>query len=284
MNGPTRPSYPPASHFLRDLGIVIERDPVDPERTLAGIEITPALLDASGRPRLGVLATLVDVIAGDGAIRAALPNWAATSDLNLCVDQLPQQGPIEASLRILRSGRQTVLLEASLRAPGFASACGLATLTFMVLPARENDEKAEHFSAAVASRTEFGGPDSGFTQPICTAIGLEPDPEDASIMRLAIVPYVRNSLGALQGGVGAMLLEATAERHASALLEGPVRVRSLAVHYLKLGRVGPVRAVARSLAQTPGGLLTRVELVDEGAEDALLSVATIQVDETDHIS
>jgi acyl-coenzyme A thioesterase PaaI-like protein len=290
-NSPERPSYPPDPHFLRDLGIAIERDPDRPDRTVARLEIVPEILDASGRPRLGVLATLADVIAGESAIRAVLPNWAATSDLSLYVDELPSKGTIEASLEILRSGRQTVILEVTLRTRGADAdadtssdprdrnaVCGLATLSFMVLPARENDEKTERFAASVARRTDFGGPGAGFTRPLGITMGLVGQDGEPGIMRVPVSPYLRNSLGALQGGAGALLIETTAERCAADELEGPLRVRSLAVHYLKLGRVGPVRATARPLARTPDGLLLRVELRDEGAGDALLSVATVQVE------
>ena len=47
---------------------------------------------------------------------------------------------------------------------------------------------------------------------------------------------------------------------------------------MKLARIGPVRAEARLIAHTREGVLVRVELFDEGAEEVLLTVATVQVE------
>ncbi len=63
----------------------------------------------------------------------------------------------------------------------------------------------------------------------------------------------------------AIALEAAAEKFAGSILDGALQVRSLAIHYLKLARVGPVRAQSRVIARSRGGLLIRVELFDEGA-------------------
>ena len=109
---PERPIYPPRRHLLRDLGIVVDR--VD-QQVVARLEPLPEIGDQTGRTRVGVLATLADVIAGETAIRSVLPNWTATSNLAIHVDEIPHSEPIEATSRILRSGRQTVVLEVALR-------------------------------------------------------------------------------------------------------------------------------------------------------------------------
>lgn len=272
-------TYPPARHLLRDLGIVIDRDDAGARASLA---IVPEIGDATGRPRLGAVATLVDVVAGETAIRAIraiLPGWTATSDLGLYVDELPMHGSIEATPRVLRSGRQTVILEVALRSVDEARELGFATLGFAVLPVRSDLQKSDQWADTPERHTEFALPDSGFRKPVLDAIGLEFDPSDPGIARIDVSPYLRNSLGALQGGAVATVLEASAEHRAAALLDGPLRVRSLAIHFLKLARVGPIRAEARPFSRSAGGLLLRVELFDEGAEDALLTVGVAQVDE-----
>jgi acyl-coenzyme A thioesterase PaaI-like protein len=275
-------SYPPPQHLLRDLRIVLDRT----SSTDASLDVTakiiggPEITDSGGRVRVGVLATLVDVVAGEMAIRTVLPGWTATSDLSVHVDEVPGEGPIEASARVLRSGRQTVVLEATLRAGIDRREFGVAHVGFAILPPRGDLQSGSHWAAAPAERTEFALPDSGFEKPILDTLGLEFDVESPAITRLPGIPdYLINSLGALQGGAVAILLEAAAERFARATLTGPVRVRSIAIHYLKLGRVGPIRAESRRIARTAGGELVRVTLHDEGADDVLLSVATIQVDE-----
>lgn len=287
------PSYPPSRHLLRDLGVVIERDSsASLEGGQSGVtgslEVVPAMLDAVGRVRVGVLATLVDVVAGETAIRAVSPDWIATSSLEVGVAALPATGWIEARPRVLRKSRQTVVLEAKLTSrseQGKDEPIGLATLGFAILPARSAIQKSAHWAETPDSRSEFGLADSGLRAPILDAIGIQTDPARPDQARLALDPYLVNSLGALQGGGMAILLEATADRLAEVLLGRRVRVRSLTIHYLKLARRGPVRAEARpiALSQT-GGALLRVELYDEGrdgGEEELLSVASVQVEAAD---
>jgi acyl-coenzyme A thioesterase PaaI-like protein len=293
------PGYPPDRHLLRDLRIVIDRATQDPggRDAVARLEICPEIMDASGRLRVGVIATLVDVIAGETAIRSVRPNWTATSNLSVYVDQIPTRGAIQASAQVLRSGRRSVVLEATLRggeAGGEASreaqdAFAVAQIGFAVLPARgdfQSDTQSDtHWASVPAVRTEFGLADSGFEKPLLETMGIEFDDRDASISRLRAIPsYLINSLDALQGGAVAILAEAAAERFAAATLGGFVRVRSLAIHYLELGRIGPIRTQCRRIARTRAGLLVRVSLFDEGAADLLLSVAMIQVDEVDAVT
>jgi acyl-coenzyme A thioesterase PaaI-like protein len=121
-------------------------------------------------------------------------------------------------------------------------------------------------------------PDSGLRKPILEAIGLAFDPARPGLARLAVRPELVNSLGAIQGGGMAILLEATAEHLAGAQLGEPIHIHSLHIHYLKLARVGPVRAEARRLARTAAGALLRVEIFDEGRQDELLTVATVGLD------
>jgi acyl-coenzyme A thioesterase PaaI-like protein len=273
---PEEPIYPPAHHLLRDLRIVVEGEA---KESAGRLEVVPALADAGGRPRVGVLATLVDVVASQVAIRSVLPGWTATSNLSLDLGDLPTEGVIEAIPRILRSGRQTVVVEVVLRSATDAKQLGVTTVGFSILRARNDVQKGGHWAEVPEARTEFALADRFLEKPILEAVGLEFDSADPAVARMAVRPYLLNSLGALQGGAVAILLEAAAEDFAGASLEGALQVRSLAVHYLKLARVGPVRAQSRVIARSRGGLLVRIELFDEGAGEVLLAVATIQVDE-----
>ena len=271
-----RPNYPPSHHLLRDLRIVVERQASE---VIGRLEVETAIVDATGRPRVGVLATLVDVVAGEVAIRSVLPGWTATSDLSLQLDDLPNEGAIEARPQILRSGQQTVVVEVALCSAADANQLGIATVGFAILKARNEDQKGGHWADAPQARTEFALADTLLEVPILDAVGVEFGSANPAVAHLGLQPYLRNSLGALQGGAVAILIEAAAEKFAASMLDGALQVRSLAIHYLKLARVGPVRAESRVIARTRGGLLIRVELFDEGASEVLLTVATIQVDE-----
>lgn len=278
-----RPSYPPPQHLLRDLRIVLERSD---DAVVARLEPTPEVADATGRTRVGVLATLLDVVAGEAAIRSALPDWAATSDLSLSVDEIPTSGPIEARASILRAGRQTIVLEASLRDGRDGREFGLGHLGFARLPAKTDFQSRGHWAEAPTSRTDFGTSDTGFEKPLLEKMGLvRGNGEAAGVAQIpSVPPYLINSLGALQGGALAILLEAAAEHFARVALARPVRVRSLAIHYLKLARVGPIRAESRLLARTAGGVQVHVKLFDGGAGDVLSSVATVQVEEASRVA
>ena len=88
-----------------------------------------------------------------------------------------------------------------------------------------------------------------------------------------IEPYVRNSFGALNGGVLAGLAET------AAVGPGGGVARQLTVHYLRQATVGPVVARAalarRDRRPRPP---RRVEVVDAGADDRCCAVATVLVE------
>ena len=66
-------------------------------------------------------------------------------------------------------------------------------------------------------------------------------------------------------------------RCGAARLGRPVATRDLSVHFLAIGRVGPMRTRAWLLRETGEALLLRVEARDAGAEDRLCTIATATV-------
>ncbi|MBW2231078.1 MAG: hypothetical protein JRG92_11330 [Deltaproteobacteria bacterium] len=52
----------------------------------------------------------------------------------------------------------------------------------------------------------------------------------------------------------------------------------LSIHYLALGRFGPIRTTSRLLRVLPDSALVRVEVRDAGADDRLVCVATATVE------
>ena len=114
-------------------------------------------------------------------------------------------------------------------------------MTFAVLP-RRADTLAFPAPTDEVVRTRFGGDGSGFRVPILDAVGATV--VGPGVARLAWSPYVRNSMGAVQGGVVA-LLGGLAGR--SAFDHAPVR--DLHVAYLAQAREGPVVARAEVLAR-----------------------------------
>ncbi|MAG29963.1 MAG: hypothetical protein CL908_03600 [Deltaproteobacteria bacterium] len=269
--------------MTRDLAPTIVRR--DGQSTIS-IPVVSEILDAAGFPRAGVFATIVDIVAGEYAIREVLPEWIATSNLSLQLDELPRAGTLHASPHILRRGRTTLVIEVDLfhseaadaQANAAPSNLGIATVGFSILPRRNDLQAGVHWAEEPDPLTTFATKTSGFDKPILDQIGLEGDPSDPATTRIAVQPHLLNTLGALQGGIVALFLEAAGERFAASLLEQPVRVRTLELHYLKLARKGPIRAQARSLGRIGTSLLVRVEVFDDGQDGALIDVGTLTVD------
>jgi acyl-coenzyme A thioesterase PaaI-like protein len=185
----------------------------------------------------------------------------------------PHQRPLlEARPALVRRTRTTIVLEVALTDAG-QGALALATMTFAVLPAREGPRRMG--VGADAPRTEFGLPGSGLDEPLARRIGARCLDEASGRFELALAPYVGNSLGALQGGAAALLVDLAAEAAGGAALASPCLPRDLALNYLALAREGPARTEARVLRVDAEGALVRVELRDGAG--GLAALATVSV-------
>ena len=102
--------YPPPEHLLGDLGMEVEVTTAESARVRT--RATPFVAAADGGVRVGVLATLVDIVGGAIAARVLQPDWMATADLT--VQRIgPVLGPqVEARGSVLRRGRTTLVIEA----------------------------------------------------------------------------------------------------------------------------------------------------------------------------
>jgi len=97
-------------------------------------------------------------------------------------------------------------------------------------------------------------------------------------MEMEITPRVVNSLGALQGGLLATLIDSVG---GMALLEGgltgPRAVTSeMQVSFLAGARVGPVRAVAHVVHRGRRSAVVRVDVHDIGAGDLHVATGTLR--------
>jgi acyl-coenzyme A thioesterase PaaI-like protein len=261
--------YPPPRHMLRDLHLETWRDAAGPG---ARIPVSPHLRGPAG-VRLGVLATLADVAGGGAALEAVNPDWIATSDLTVHRLGGPGRGALEARARVSRAGRGSVLLEVDVRDD--EGPIALATMGFTRLRARGGFQQ---HAGRPADRFAFALPDSGLDRPFLDAIGATTRDAAAGVVELAVTPYVGNSLGALQGGAATVLLDRAAELAGGTALGAAAVVMDLSVHFVALGRVGPMRTQASLLRRREDAALLRVALVDDGAEGRLGALATAWVE------
>lgn len=261
-----RAPYPPPVHMLGDLRLEItgERDGLRVE-----VPAPPETRDRSGAVSAGVLGVAVDVLGGNLALRAAAPDWCVTSTL-----ALHRLRPIARDFRVggelLRAGRTQVVLDVAVHDGGEGPAA-VASMTFTRIPRRadtpEYRDRGEDFC--------FGGPDSGLRAPFAEQLGCRVLDAGGGVVELPLSDYVRNSVGALQGGAVVALVDAAAEAVAGARMDADAVTRDVEIHYLALGRVGPIRTRARWLAGDARDARLRVELVDAGQGERLLSVATL---------
>jgi acyl-coenzyme A thioesterase PaaI-like protein len=252
--------YPPDRHVLRDLRLWVETGPGPVVR--GDVAIVDELRTGSGLPHPGALALVVDVLGGGLAAVAASPDWIATADLTLHL--LPVEADdVVARGRVLRRGRTTVVLEVDL-ATGAGDALGLATLGFAVLPRRDDNPVIAPEDEDFVRRVTLARPDSAMPGPFERAAGITRT--DGHTATCVVSDYVRNSLGALQGGVMAATALAAADE-ALAGDGGEAAVVDLQVQYLALGRVGPVVAHASPVADGDA-LRAEVVVADRGRDGA----------------
>lgn len=260
-------SYPPERHVLRDLRLESESSPGFGAR--GWITFDEHLRGPTGLPHPGALATLVDAIGGGLAATAARPDWIATADLTLHV--VPRTGVqrAEATGRVVRKGRTTVVIEVHL-ATETGEELGLATMTFAVLPRRDGNPVIDQ--ADGVTRTTMALDHSGFTQSLEAATGLTTIDASTGRVELPLTDYVRNTLGAVQGGMMAMTAAVAAERALSHAAGTRLDIVDLQVTYLALAKVGPVASTTTVLAMQRSFGTAHVELSDTGADNRVTTI------------
>jgi len=257
---------------LRDLGLTLVRAPGAADRAL--LEVVPEVRDDAGRIRIGVLATLVDVVGAGLALRRIAPDWLATADLSVHARDLTPLGPIAAVARALRSGKTTTVVEVELADEGAGGrAIALATMTFVRIVRPDATRSLETpADPEVESRFSFALPGSRLERAYPEALGVRLVDATRGEIELPRSDYTANSFGSLQGGTVASLAELAGEAAARAATGAPLVSSDLAVHYLAQGAVGPYRTAGDVLRRAPA--LVRVEVRDDGAGE-LMAVATV---------
>jgi uncharacterized protein (TIGR00369 family) len=110
-------------------------------------------------------------------------------------------------------------------------------------------------------------------------IGLRMQRENGSGEAVAEVdmrPDLVNNAGMLQGGIVATLIDC-AGGIAASRATGSMKTftADMNVHFLAAGRIGPVRAVGTVLRQGKTSVVTEVRVYDVGADNRLMTVATL---------
>ena len=206
--------------------------------------------DASGAFRAGALLTILDSAGGLCSGLAALPDgWVVTTNMTARTVRLDHVGPLRVEAHVLRTGKNNVVAAATIYDDGNHGALitdGVVTSSILV---PENGPPQWQRPVVLETR------DDTDDEPLPFATWLQARPVDDRTVELDLADELRNPWGILHGGVVASLVD-----EAAAHATGGVTT-DVVLHFLAPNREGPVRATA-----TPMGPVTRVEVVDAGAD------------------
>jgi uncharacterized protein (TIGR00369 family) len=266
--------YPPLHHMLRDLLISVEFP--DSARCIVRAPVVPEIYTDRGSVHVGVIATLLDVLGASLAIRAVYPDWIATANLSIYTTRPATSGTIVASGIVIRAGQTMNVIDvdistepSSLRRHGTSIGC--AIIAFSRLPRKKDTIEVKVDSV---NSTTFAIEGAGLHRRYLDEVGLQILDERAGIIEIKMTDYVRNSFQAIQGGIIALLADIAGQCAARAATGQPLITRDISIHYLSQGRVGPFQTKAKVIRKTGDTALTRVEVIDTGANDRLLMVGT----------
>jgi uncharacterized protein (TIGR00369 family) len=258
--------------MLRDLLISVEFQ--EKTRCVVRAPVVPEICTDRGGVHVGVVGTLVDVLGATLAIRAIYPDWIATAGLSIYMSRPAIAGTIVASGRVIRAGQSINVIDVDISEESSSSthpgtSIGCAIMTFSRLPRRKDTIEVE---ADLVNGITFAVEGSGLSRRYLDKVGLQILDDTAGIVEIKMTEYVRNSFGAIQGGIVALLADIAGQCAARAATGQPLITKDLTIHYLSQGKVGPFRTRATMLRKTNDTALTRVEVVDRGANDRLLMV------------
>jgi acyl-coenzyme A thioesterase PaaI-like protein len=245
--------------FVGGLGI---RLGVEGDLAVGRAEIQPEYFKpGTDRVRLGVLATLVDMVAGSPAHAIINP----TVDLRVTLlAPAPTDGAIELVCYPVKSGRQLFVGETLLHTgdPDRAFARSVCTFINKPLMAERSD--------GIFPSGELGH--ESFDESLRIR---EPEP---GVYEMDNHDIVRNGAnGTVQGGAQALLAELTGERALDAIdLEHEHHATDLEIRYLNRVRTGPVRATAEVLAGGDDGQWVRSVIHEPAADGRIVSLTTLQ--------
>ena len=267
--------YPPQDHMIRDLRVSLEVHGTGLSTIRA--PVVPEICTDQGAMYVGVMATLVDILGGGLSIKAVYPDWSATSDLSIHTTGRATSGVVTAIGSVIRTGRTMIVVEVDIyEVEGNSAlksrAIGSAMINFSRLPRRKDTLEIESDEGS-AEAFHFAVEGSGLMRPYLDEVGVRVLNEAAGVVELKMSDYIRNSFGSLQGGIVAVLADVAGQHAARAATGKPLITSDLLIHFISQGKVGPFRTRAEVLRAKDNTALTRIEVIDSGADDRLITVA-----------
>jgi acyl-coenzyme A thioesterase PaaI-like protein len=233
-----------------------ELDITSPASSDGGSPTTTKLLGGSGPVDVGIVATVVDLIAGHFILGEAWPCGISTTEMSLSgLHRLHRPGMLVATPGLVSMTRARGCVEVDLSIDGSPRGAATATAVFNLF--RFEDEQLERRRPGAWSP---GRSSISLDEPLWSRAGVEVDPA-GSAAEVRLRPEIANHVSSLQGGVTVALLEAAATTD----LDPAAEIRSVSVSYLSQGRIGPFRATARRTGPDADVLVvTAVDLGNDG--------------------
>lgn len=278
------------AHFCTDLNM--SSNLIHPERCLMCAPLTQEIQTNIQSARLSILVTMLDVAGSDPVLAAWTPDWTATQDLSVNTIGKIVDGPIVVDARLLRKGKKIIFVSAD-----FYDGHGISNLNDL----QDNIDKTGDFSQkltraakgivtftriprSAASGVDTYNPNNwlGVTKKRASSrynantlnkrIGLRVTDAKSGFVEISNTSYVANSIGTINGGVQAVVMEAAAE----AMRPGMV-VSDIQIHFLSQLKVGPASTVGNLIRETHDHSVVEIRLMDSGAGDKLIAAATLML-------
>ncbi len=220
-------------------------------------ELLPEMLaPGTDRPRIGVLATMVDMVAG------FLPTGPVNPTVDLRISLVarpPATGTMYLVCRPAKLGRRLFVGETILHTGDIDRPFARSTVTFMNQPMSEGPGSGGPAAEAITVRS--------FDEM------LRPRHVDAYTVEMDAHPWVSNGpSGTIQGGAQALLAEIAAER---AVRPRALAVVDLDIRFLNRMRAGPVSATAEVSPGEVDDAFVRVAITDLGDDQRLVSLVSL---------
>jgi acyl-coenzyme A thioesterase PaaI-like protein len=287
LRAPIRPGDP---HLVADMRAATKL--VTTERSLVRAPLTAGVCSSAGAASVGMLMTLVDVGASDPALAACRPDWTATKDLAIHATGWLTEGPVWVDNHLVRVGKKMITVAAEVydgrgiddfdemqgaidrgdAADGDADPAlsARALLTFARVPGSAANGMDDHHPARWVGEVRQRASDGVAEGTMYDRMGLEVVDADRGVLELERTRYVINSLGSINGGALAVMVEAAAE----AMRPGLVAT-DMQLHYLSQVTAGPARTIGRVSRDGADHSVVTIEVVDAGHHDQLLTAGTV---------
>ncbi len=264
-------THPMSENVVGKIGIHAT-DIGDPCGSGMHLHLSAALLEDDGHVEFGVLGVFLDMACSQAGLNSPFLH----ADISTHRIDKPLGTKLLVDAKVARRGGRSAVVEIDVHDDlGVRVAYSCQQLR-LAPTAQEHD-----LETMLAFREKFFSMFDGVCRlpgRLHDTLGLstEVSPSGETVWKLPLGPTSVNGFGGLHGGVAFSLVGDAAAGAASAHF-GSARTTSAHIRYLAPGLAGPFRAEPLVMPQADGDAFVRVEVFDEGADDALIILGEVHV-------